>query len=47
MLSFADLKKLDKLFSLRGAILILKGLRMPDSFSESPCTYGNGIYYGF
>ena len=24
--------------------MIFKGLRIPDSFSERPCTYGKGIY---
>ena len=37
ILSFAGLKKRDRLLTLRDAISVLKDLRIPDNFSERPC----------
>ena len=37
-MSFVGLKKRDRLLTLRDAIFMLKGLKMPDNFSERPCT---------
>ena len=35
--SLVDLKRCERALVLRGAIFIMKGLRIPDSFFDRPC----------